>query len=62
MHTQNDNIMEYNKFVINEDYYLQDGRVIFTEKYLKNKKSCCGGTCEHCPYTERFKNNKNLKK
>jgi hypothetical protein len=49
-------------FIQHEDYYLEDGRIIFTEKHLKKKGFCCGGTCRHCPYTERAKNNKELKK
>ena len=46
----------------NEDYYLESGRIIFTEKYLLKRKKCCGNPqCVHCPYTEKFKNNKKLK-
>jgi len=42
------------------DYYLENGRVIFTGKYLREKGSCCGGTCRHCCYTERCKGNTEL--
>lgn len=49
-------------YIQNVDYYLEDGRIIFTEKYLKERGYCCGGTCRHCPYTERAKNNTELKK
>ena len=55
-------IMANKDYIQNVDYYLEDGRIIFTEKYLKQKGSCCGGVCRHCPYTERAKNNTELKK
>ena len=54
--------MAKKEYIKDIDYYLEDGKVIFTEKYLKEKGSCCGGQCIHCPYTERAKNNKELKK
>lgn len=42
------------EFVLNKDYYLEKGKVIFTEEYLKNnRKICCLNECRHCP----FKNN-----
>ena len=44
--------MQKNKFIENEDYYLEKGRVIFTKSYLLKKESCCGNknNCRHCPY------------
>lgn len=44
-----------------EDYYLINGRIIFSEKYLKQRGECCGNNCEFCPYTEKLKGNKELK-
>lgn len=38
------------KFVIGEDYYLDNGQIILTEGYLKKRNSCCGSGCRHCPY------------
>ncbi|MCD6063690.1 MAG: trmB [Flavipsychrobacter sp.] len=33
------------------DYYiLPDGRLVFTEKYLRDRGFCCGNGCMHCPY------------
>lgn len=33
------------------DYYLlEDGRLVFTEKYLLDRGFCCGNGCMHCPY------------
>lgn len=54
--------MANKEFIEGEDYHLIEGRVIFSEKYLKEKGKCCGGQCEFCPYTERAKGNKDLKK
>lgn len=32
-------------------YYLnEDGRVVFTAKYLLDRGYCCGNGCRHCPY------------
>lgn len=34
-----------------EDYYVnEDGRVVFTAKYLLERSYCCGNGCRHCPY------------
>lgn len=40
---------------INEDYYLENGRVVFTEKYLLERGYCCEsiGGCRHCPYKNK---------
>lgn len=54
--------MAKKEYIKDIDYYLEDGKVIFTEKYLREKGKCCGGQCIHCPYTERAKNNTELKK
>ena len=33
------------------DYYLRDdGRLVFTAKYLQDRGFCCGNGCMHCPY------------
>jgi hypothetical protein len=57
------NIMGNKDYIEHVDYYLEDGRVYFTEKYLKERGSCCGiEHCRHCPYTNKIKNNAELKK
>lgn len=34
-----------------EDYYfLPDGRLVFTGKYLLARGYCCGNGCLNCPY------------
>ena len=31
-------------------YYNENGLVVFTEKYLRERGYCCGNGCKHCPY------------
>lgn len=33
-----------------EDYYMEGGNVIFTEKFHLKRGKCCGNKCKHCPY------------
>ena len=41
----------YENFIMDEeDFYIEDGNVVFTESYLKKKGSCCENGCRHCPY------------
>ena len=40
-----------------EHYYLENGLLVFTEKYHLARGYCCGSSCRHCPY-----NHKNVKK
>ncbi len=38
-------------FIEKEDYYLdKKGLLVFTEKYLLLRGTCCGNGCRHCPY------------
>ena len=38
------------KLVEGVDYYLEDGKYVFTEKYHLKRGYCCGSKCRHCPY------------
>ena len=54
--------MEKKEFIKDIDYYLEDGFVIFTEKYHLEKGECCGNDCRHCPYEPKaIKGNKILR-
>jgi Family of unknown function (DUF5522) len=33
-----------------EDYYLENGLLIFTAAYHLKRGYCCGNACRHCPY------------
>jgi hypothetical protein len=33
-----------------EDYYLENGLLVFTAAYHLKRGYCCGNACRHCPY------------
>ena len=33
-----------------EDFYMQEERVVFTALFHAKRGSCCGNKCKHCPY------------
>jgi len=46
-----------------DDFYLENGYRVLTEKFLTNRGYCCGNGCRHCPYhPAHIKGNKTLKK
>jgi hypothetical protein len=32
------------------DFYMEEGRVVFTEHFLRKRGYCCQSGCRHCPY------------
>jgi len=36
--------------LVPEDFYLENGCVVFTAEYLRKRGVCCGNGCRHCPY------------
>jgi hypothetical protein len=32
------------------DFYFEDGLMVLTARYLKERGYCCGNGCRHCPY------------
>jgi hypothetical protein len=32
------------------DFYIEEGLVVLTAKYLSERGYCCGSGCRHCPY------------
>ncbi|HZM11237.1 MAG TPA: DUF5522 domain-containing protein [Candidatus Limnocylindrales bacterium] len=32
------------------DYYTENGLVVFTAQYLRERGYCCTSGCRHCPY------------
>jgi hypothetical protein len=32
------------------DYYMEEGRLVFTSEFLLQRGYCCGSGCRHCPY------------
>lgn len=33
-----------------EDYYFEDGFMVFTAAFHLRRGTCCGNRCRHCPY------------
>ena len=36
--------------ILGIDYYLEDGKYVFTEAYHRKRGRCCNSGCRHCPY------------
>ncbi|MBX2969865.1 MAG: hypothetical protein KF803_10885 [Cyclobacteriaceae bacterium] len=34
------------------DYYLENGKVVFTASFHLKRGYCCQSGCRHCPYKE----------
>lgn len=50
------------EFVEGVHYYIDQGKVVFTEQYHLDRGFCCGKNCRHCPYTDpKTKRNKTRK-
>ncbi len=32
------------------DFYMEDGLMVLTERFLRKRGYCCGSGCRHCPY------------
>lgn len=41
-----------------EDYYIENGLVVFTAAYHLKRGTCCGSGCRHCPYENDKKTGK----
>jgi hypothetical protein len=40
-----------NSWIEGEDfYYNEDGFIVLTAKYHRNRGHCCGNGCKHCPF------------
>jgi Family of unknown function (DUF5522)/Cysteine-rich CWC len=35
------------------DFYIENGRYVFTAHYLQRRGYCCGSGCRHCPYPKQ---------
>ena len=46
--------MSEKKLVENIDYYInKEGLLVFTAKYLLERRYCCQNDCLNCPYKEK---------
>ena len=38
-----------------EDYYIENGLMVLTARYLLRRGYCCDNGCRHCPYGDSEK-------
>ena len=43
---------EQEPLVEGEDFYYENGLMVFTAKYLLKRGYCCGSGCRECPWGE----------
>lgn len=43
-------VQDHIEFRENVDFYFENGLMVLTEKYLRERGFCCGNKCRHCPY------------
>lgn len=46
-----DNREQPETFVEGKDYYFENGMMVLTARFLRNRGYCCGNGCRHCPYS-----------
>ena len=47
-----DDAAESKTFVEGLDYYFENGLMVLTGRFLRNRGYCCGNGCRHCPYSD----------
>jgi hypothetical protein len=43
------------KLVEGRDYYVENGKYVFTSAYHLKRGYCCNSRCRHCPYKPGLK-------
>ena len=33
-----------------DEFYMEAGKFVLTERFLKRRGYCCGNGCRHCPF------------
>jgi hypothetical protein len=49
------------RLIEGQDYYLEDGLMVFTSTYHIHRGFCCRNECRHCPYTSLIEKPKKSK-
>ncbi len=44
-----------------DDYYIENGKYVFTATFLLKRGYCCNNGCRHCPYKNNQKEEKPIK-
>ncbi len=47
---KNDKTSPMDKKETEEDYYVENGFIVFTESFLRKRGYCCKSGCRHCPF------------
>ncbi|HRI33607.1 MAG TPA: DUF5522 domain-containing protein [Saprospiraceae bacterium] len=47
--------MDSDKINESEDYYLEDGFIVFTRAFHLKRGYCCHSGCRNCPYKDQSK-------
>ncbi|MFZ1705703.1 MAG: DUF5522 domain-containing protein [Saprospiraceae bacterium] len=42
--------IENKKKLNKQDFYIENGLIIFTQHFLNKRGYCCKNGCRHCPY------------
>ena len=50
------------EFEEGKHYYLDKGKVVFTELYHRNRGYCCGNGCKHCPFIPKHQKDNKVSK
>jgi hypothetical protein len=37
------------------DFYIEDGKYVFTKEFHLKRGSCCGNKCRHCVFFPKYK-------
>jgi len=37
------------------DFYIEDGKYVFTKEFHLKRGSCCGNKCRHCAFFPKYK-------
>ena len=43
-------MMRETRLIEGIDYYMEDGLMVLTAHYLRERGYCCQSGCRHCPY------------
>ncbi len=52
MKTETQKEQKTDKLTEGIDYYFENGLMVLTAHFLKNRGYCCGNDCRHCPYSK----------
>ncbi|MFN7325020.1 MAG: DUF5522 domain-containing protein [Chitinophagales bacterium] len=51
----NKQVEQSSPLIPGEDFYVENGRYVFTEHYHLKRGYCCSSGCRHCPFRNKKK-------